>query len=188
VLLVIDAAYSEYVTDPDYDPGVALVDAGTNTVMTRTFSKIFGLGGMRLGWAYAPAPVVDVLNRVRGPFNVNAAAMAAGMAALAEPGWVERSVAHNAEWRAALADGLRRLGVTVHPSQGNFLLADFGTPARAKAADAALRARGVIARGVGAYGLARCLRITVGTAEECGLVTEALAGGLAREGGVGADG
>ncbi len=188
VLLVIDAAYSEYVTDPDYDPGVALVDAGTNTVMTRTFSKIFGLGGMRLGWAYAPAPVVDVLNRVRGPFNVNAAAMAAGIAALAEPGWVERSVAHNAEWRAALGDGLRRLGVTVHPSQGNFLLADFGTPARAKAADAALRARGVIARGVGAYGLARCLRITVGTAEECGLVTEALAGGLAREGGVGADG
>src|ERR687894_268555 len=142
VLLVIDAAYAEYVTDPGYDPGTALVDAGTNTVMTRTFSKIFGLGGMRLGWAYAPAPVVDVLNRVRGPFNVNAAAMAAGMAALAEPGWVERSVAHNAEWRAALADGLRRLGVTVHPSQGNFLLADFGTPARAKAADAALRGCG----------------------------------------------
>jgi histidinol-phosphate aminotransferase len=188
VLLVIDAAYAEYVTDPDYDPGTALVDAGTNTVMTRTFSKIFGLGGMRLGWAYAPAPVVDVLNRVRGPFNVNAAAMAAGIAALAEPGWVERSVAHNAEWRAALGDGLRRLGVTVHPSQGNFLLADFGTPARARAADAALRARGVIARGVGAYGLAHCLRVTVGTAEECGLVTEALAGGFAREGGAGADG
>jgi len=174
ILLVIDAAYAEYVTDPAYDPGAALVDAGGNTVMTRTFSKIFGLGGARLGWVYAPPAVVDILHRVRGPFNVNAAALAAGVAALAEPGWVEKSVAHNAEWRARLSEGLRASGVTVHPSQGNFVLADFGTPARAKAADAALRARGLIVRAVAAYGLPQCLRITVGTAEECGMVVEAL--------------
>lgn len=176
ILLVIDAAYAEYVTDPDYDPGQGLVDAvpSANTIMTRTFSKIFGLGGVRLGWCYAQAPLIDVLNRVRGPFNVNAQAMAAGIAALREAGWVERSVAHNAEWRAKLSDGLRAAGITVHPSQGNFVLADFGTPERARAADASLRMRGLIARAVAAYDLARCLRITVGTAEECTMVIEAL--------------
>jgi histidinol-phosphate aminotransferase len=177
ILLVIDAAYAEYVTDPDYDPGNGLVDAApsANTVMTRTFSKIFGLGGVRLGWAYAQPGIVDVLNRVRGPFNVNAQAMAAGIAAVREAGWVERCVAHNAEWRARLSEGLRAAGVTVHPSHGNFVLADFGTPARAKAADAALRARGLIARAVAAYDLAHCLRVTVGTAEECAMVIEAMA-------------
>jgi histidinol-phosphate aminotransferase len=175
ILLVIDAAYAEYVTDPGYDPGVALVDGpGGHTVMTRTFSKVFGLGGARLGWAYAPAAVVDILDRVRGPFNVNAAAMAAGIAAVKDAGWVRSSVEHNTTWRAKLTEGLRAAGVTVHDSHGNFVLADFGTPARAKAADAAMRARGVIARAVAAYDLAHCLRITVGTAEECGMVTEAL--------------
>jgi histidinol-phosphate aminotransferase len=89
VLLVLDAAYAEYVERPDYDPGIRLVDAADNTVMTRTFSKIFGLGGMRVGWAYAPPAVIDVLNRVRAPFNVSIAAQAAAIAALAEPGWVE---------------------------------------------------------------------------------------------------
>ena len=174
ILLVLDAAYAEYVTDPDYEPGAALVEAGTNTVMTRTFSKIFGLGGARLGWCYAPPAVVDILNRVRGPFNVNAAALAAGLAALSEPGWVERCVAHNTEWRARLSEGLRAAGIGVRPSHGNFVLADFGTPARAKAADEALRARGIIVRAMGAYSLPHCLRITVGTAEECGMVVEAL--------------
>jgi histidinol-phosphate aminotransferase len=177
VLLVLDSAYAEYVTRPDYDPGQALVDAGPgNTVMTRTFSKIFGLGGMRLGWAYAPQPVVDVLGRVRGPFNVNAAAMAAGIAALAEPGWVETSVAHNTEWRGRVAAALTEAGLRVWPSEGNFLLVDFGTPERAKAADAHLRGRGVIVRAMGGYGLPHCLRVTIGTAEENGLVIEALTG------------
>ena len=176
ILLVLDAAYAEYVTDPDYDAGAGLVDSGGGaTVMTRTFSKIFGLGGARLGWAYAPAAVIDVLNRVRGPFNVNAAAIAAGIAAVTEAGWVERCIAHNTEWRGRLAEGLRKAGLVVHPSEGNFLLVDFGTAERAMAADAALRARGVIARGVGAYSLPQCLRVTVGTAEECGMVIEALA-------------
>ena len=175
VLLVIDAAYAEYVERPDYDPGIGLVDSGDNTVMTRTFSKIFGMGGLRLGWCYAPPGVVDVLNRVRSPFNVNLAAQAAGIAALAEPGWVERSRAHNARYRASLTVALEAAGVKIWPSEGNFVLADFGTAERADAADRFMRGRGIIARGMQAYTLPHCLRITVGTAEECDLVAETLA-------------
>ncbi len=181
VLLVLDAAYAEYVERPDYEPGIALVDEAENTVMTRTFSKLFGMGGMRLGWAYAPAPVVDVLNRVRAPFNVNAAAQAAGIAALAEPGWLEMSRAHNREWRRRLADALAAAGIKVWPSEGNFLLADFATAERARRADAALRARGIIARFTTGYGLPQCLRISIGTAEECTAVAETLAAFMAHE-------
>ncbi|HJS85321.1 MAG TPA: histidinol-phosphate transaminase [Acetobacteraceae bacterium] len=173
-LLVLDSAYAEYVDRPDYDPGVALVDAGENTVMTRTFSKIFGLGGMRIGWAYAPPAVIDVLNRVRAPFNVSTPAQAAAIAALAEPGWVERGRAHNTAQRARLAAGLRAAGIRVWPSEGNFVLADFATPARAEAADAHLRRSGLIVRRVAGYGLPHCLRITIGTEEEVGLVIENL--------------
>ncbi len=174
VLLVLDAAYAEYVERPDYEAGAALVDAGDNTVMTRTFSKIFGLGGMRIGWAYAPASVIDVLNRVRSPFNVNIAAQAAGIAALSEPGWVERGRAHNRTWRAWLAAALTGAGIEVWPSECNFLLVDFATAERAAAADAALRARGVIVRGMTSYALPQTLRITVGTEEECRLVAAVL--------------
>ncbi len=128
VLLLIDAAYSEYVDRPDYDAGARLVDAGANTVMTRTFSKIFGMGGMRLGWCYGPPAVIDVLNRVRGPFNVNLAAQDAGIAALSEQHWVEAGRAHNAAQRARLSEALDGLGIKVWPSEANFVLADFGTP------------------------------------------------------------
>jgi histidinol-phosphate aminotransferase len=174
ILLVLDSAYAEYVDMPGYDPGEKLVDAFPNTVMTRTFSKIFGLGGMRIGWCYAAPAVVDVLNRIRGPFNVNAAAMAGAMGALAEPGWVEKNRAHNAEWRAKLGAALEAAGIRVWPSQGNFILADFGSAPRAKGADAWARSRGVILRAMGAYGLPACLRITIGTAEECQAVADAL--------------
>ncbi|MBR0672612.1 histidinol-phosphate transaminase [Neoroseomonas soli] len=182
ILLVLDSAYAEYVTRPDYDAGAKLVDASGNTVMTRTFSKIFGMGGMRLGWAYAPAPIVDVLGRVRGPFNVNAAAMAAGVAALAEKGWVEKSVAHNTEWRGKVGAALTAAGIKVWPSEGNFILADFGTAANAKAADDAMKQRGLIVRAMGGYGLGSCLRITIGTAEECTMVIEALTAFMTQHG------
>ncbi len=174
VLLVLDAAYAEYVERADYDAGVKLVDAGDNTVMLRTFSKVYGLGGMRVGWAYAPAAIVDALNRVRGVFNVNIAAQAAAVAALAEPGWVEMSVAHNARWRAWLMASLESVGIGTHPSEGNFFLADFGTAAKADAANAHLKSRGLIVRAMGAYDLPHTLRITVGTEEECRLVASAL--------------
>ena len=179
VLLVLDAAYAEYVEAPAYAPGDALVDEAPNTVMTRTFSKIFGLGGVRLGWAYAPPAIVDVPNRVRGPFNVSVPAQAAGIAALAEPGWVEKGRAHNSEWREWLAARLAATGLTIHPSLGNFLLADFATPEKAAAADRHLRGHGIIVRRVAGYGLPQCLRITIGLPEECAAVAEALAGFMA---------
>ena len=180
VLLVLDAAYAEYVERPDYDPGIRLMKAGDNTVMTRTFSKIFGLGGMRIGWAYAPPAVIDVLNRVRAPFNVTLASQAAAIAALAEPGWVEKGRIHNREHRARLTHRLQAVRIKVWPSEGNFVLADFGTAARAQAADAFLRSRGIIVRPVGAYGLPHCLRITVGLAEEVERVIETLTQFMAR--------
>ena len=174
VLLVLDAAYAEYVTDGDYEAGARLVDAGDNTVMTRTFSKMFGLGGLRLGWAYAPAAIVDVLNRVRSPFNVNAAVQAAGIAALGVPGWVERSIAHNDRERARLSARLTASGLHVWPSACNFLLVDFGSPGRANAADTFLRGCGLIVRAVSGYFLPDCLRMTIGTTQECDLLGDAL--------------
>jgi histidinol-phosphate aminotransferase len=175
VLLVIDAAYAEYVMRDDYNAGERLVDATDNTVMTRTFSKMFGLGGVRIGWCYGPPGVIDVLNRIRGTFNVSVAAQAAGVAALQEKGWVEKSREHNAVWRAKLAAGIEAAGIKVWPGEGNFVLCDFGLPETAAAADMFLRRRGLIVRGVGSYGLPHCLRVTVGTAEECEMVIEGLA-------------
>jgi histidinol-phosphate aminotransferase len=175
VLLVLDAAYAEYVDRADYDTGVKLVDAGENTIMLRTFSKVFGLGGMRVGWGYGPASVIDAIHRVRGVFNVNIAAQAAAVAALAESGWVEASVAHNNRWRAWLMASLESVGIGTHPSECNFFLADFGTAARADAANAHLKSRGLIVRAMGSYDLPHTLRITVGTEEECQLVAQALA-------------
>ena len=179
VLLVLDAAYAEYVEAADYDPGVGLVDASDNTVMTRTFSKIFGLGGSRIGWCYAPAGVIDVLNRVRSPFNVSLAGQAAAIAALEEPGWVETGRAHNTHWRGWLTEALTTAGIKVWPSECNFVLADFGSEAGAGAANAALKARGVVVRRMGGYGLPDCLRITIGTEDECRLVVETLGTHLA---------
>jgi histidinol-phosphate aminotransferase len=174
VLLVIDAAYAEYVTRDDYNAGERLVDASDGTVMTRTFSKVFGLGGVRLGWCYGPPAVIDVLNRVRGTFNVSVPAQAAGIAALAEPGWVEHCRDHNALWREKLADGIEAAGIKVWRGQANFVLCDFGETEKANAADDFLRRRGLIVRRVGSYGLSHCLRVTVGTADECGMVIEGL--------------
>ena len=182
VLLVADSAYAEYVDEPGYDAGAKLVDSGDNTIMLRTFSKVFGLGGARVGWCYGPVPVIDVLNRVRSPFNVNIVAQHAAIAALAEPGWVEKGREHNKRARAALTDSLRRLGLEIAESYGNFVLADFGSASRADAALAALKARGVIVRPMGSYKLGECLRITVGADEECALVVEALAAWVASAG------
>ncbi len=174
VLLIIDAAYAEYVEDPGYDPGIKMVDAGENTVMTRTFSKIFGMGGARLGWGYMPASVADVLHRVRPPFPVNTFAAAAGVAALAEPGWIERGRAHNTQAKRRLSERLAQAGLDVRASEANFILVNFATPERAIAADDFMKSRGIIVRRVASYGLPEFLRITIGTDEECGRVAEAL--------------
>jgi histidinol-phosphate aminotransferase len=180
VLLVIDAAYAEFVTANDYEAGTALVDAsvdaGDNVVMTRTFSKIFAMGGMRLGWAYCPPRVADLLNRLRMPFNVSAAAQAAGIAALEDVAFTSEARDHNERWRNWLTAELQTLGYRVHPSAANFVLVQFAGGARgAEAADKFLTARGIIARQVAKYGLPDCLRITVGLESEMRAVAAALA-------------
>jgi histidinol-phosphate aminotransferase len=177
VLLVIDAAYAEYVETDDYQTGVDLVDAFGTVVVTRTFSKIYGLGGIRLGWAYCPPSVADVLNRLRMPFNVSSPAQAAGIAALADNDSVERARAHNRQWRRWTRDAVRGLGFTVPESQGNFVLVGFPADAGrdALAADAYLKSRGIIARRIAAYGLPNCLRISIGLEAEMRACVGALA-------------
>ncbi len=174
VLLVIDSAYAEYVSRNDYSTGAELVEEFDNIVMTRTFSKIFGLAALRLGWAYCPPAVADVLNRIRGPFNVTAAAQAAGIAALGDLAHTDQGREHNDIWLPWLTSKLAALGLTVHPSVGNFILVRFSSTDAAVAGYNALMAAGCIARLVAGYGLPECIRITVGTRDENRIVVDAL--------------
>ena len=176
VLLVLDAAYAEYVRRNDYASGIELAAEAENVVMTRTFSKIFGLANLSIGWAYGPASVVDALNRTRGPFNVNGPALAAGAAALADKAHVEKAVAHNAHWLEWLSREIAAIGLRVTPSIGNFLLIHF-PDAKGKGAveaDVFLRERGLVLRRVGGYGFPNALRMTVGSEEANRLVVGAL--------------
>ena len=166
-LLVLDAAYAEYVTRNDYAAGIELAGSRQNVVMTRTFSKIHGLASLRIGWAYGPRHVADAINRVRPPFNLNGPAIAAGVASLEDAAHVEAAIAHNARWLPWLAQSITQLGIGVTPSAANFLLLEFGRNGVRSAgeADAYLSARGYILRAVSAYGLPQCLRLTVGDEE-----------------------
>ena len=172
-LLVLDGAYAEYVED--FDGGRELVETRKNVVMTRTFSKIYGLGGLRVGWGYAPKEVVDVLNRVRGPFNVNAAALAAAETAVRDTAYTEHCRIENNKWRAWLAAELANLGVASDRSYGNFVLARFTDREESIACDEFLKSRGLIARRVEGYGLPDALRITVGDEAACRKVIAAVA-------------
>jgi histidinol-phosphate aminotransferase len=167
ILLVLDAAYAEYVRRNDYEAGIELVATTENTVMTRTFSKVYGLAALRLGWLYGPAHVVDALNRIRGPFNVTAPSIAAGIAAIEDSAHVQTSVAHNTKWLAWLTEEITKLGLPVTPSVGNFILIHFPETKgkTAKEADAFLTSRGLILRQVAAYKLPNALRMTVGDEE-----------------------
>jgi histidinol-phosphate aminotransferase len=183
-LLVIDAAYAEYVRRNDYETGIELVATSENVVMCRTFSKVHGLAALRLGWMYGPAHVVDVVNRIRGPFNVNAAAIYAGIAAIEDTAHVERSVAHNDRWLLWLTEEIAALGLRVTPSVANFVLIHFPeTGHTAAEADKFLTARGLILRQVASYGLPHCLRMSVGTEEANRKVVAALAAFLERPAG-----
>ncbi len=167
VLLVLDAAYAEYVRRNDYEAGMELAATAENVLMTRTFSKIYGLAALRLGWAYGPAHLIDVLNRIRGPFNVSAAAQAAGIASVRDRAFLETAVAHNETWLPWVTSELEALGLTVTPSVGNFVLIHFpDTPGKTAAeADAYLSDRGCVLRSVAAYGLPDALRMSIGTEE-----------------------
>ncbi len=176
-LLVIDAAYAEYVTRNDYAAGIELASSCENVVMTRTFSKIHGLANLRIGWAYGPAHVLDALNRIRGPFNLNGPAQAAAVASLGDVTHIEAAIAHNSRWLPWLSQAISALGIDVTPGAGNFLLLAFPKePGRTAAdADQFLSARGFILRAVAAYGLPDCLRMTIGDEEANKGVVAALA-------------
>ncbi|MGE0063941.1 MAG: histidinol-phosphate transaminase [Xanthobacteraceae bacterium] len=177
VLLVLDAAYAEYVQRNDYESGIELVATSENVVMIRTFSKIYGLAALRLGWLYGPAHVVDALNRIRGPFNVNTPAIVAGIEAIRDTVHVERARQHNAKWLPWLTAEIGKLGLKVTPSVANFVLIHFPTtPGKtAKEADAFLTKRGLVLRQVGAYHLPDALRMSVGSEEANRLVVASLA-------------
>jgi len=175
VLLIIDAAYAEYVSKNDYESGVELVDQAENVVMTRTFSKIYGLGGLRLGWMYGPAGIVDVMSRLRQPFNVNLAAQIAGVAALDDIAHTDASRTNNDIWLPWPSAELTKLGLKPLPTVGNFRPRGFGSKERAAAANEWMMNDGLIPRLVAGYGLPEHLRITVGTEAEVKAVQASLA-------------
>jgi len=172
VILVIDAAYAEYAEGND--GGAGLATERPNVLMTRTFSKIYGLGGLRLGWGYGDRGLIEVMTRIRQPFNLSPLQLSAGIAAVQDRDWVTRCAALNAEQRARLLGALRQLGMACDDSQTNFVLARFADAAEAARADAALQADGIIVRRVAGYGFAEGLRITVGDADQTGRVIAAL--------------
>jgi histidinol-phosphate aminotransferase len=171
-ILVLDGAYAEYIEG--YDGGAALVDQRENVVMTRTFSKIYGLGGLRIGWGYAPTAIIDVLNRIRPPFNLSNTQLAVAEAAVRDVAHVEKSRENNTRHRAWLAEALAEHGVPSDTSCANFILARFASEKEAEACNAHLNAQGLIVRQVGSYGLPHCLRITVGDEASCRRVAHAV--------------
>jgi histidinol-phosphate aminotransferase len=167
VILVLDAAYAEYVRRNDYEAGIELVSSNANVVMTRTFSKIYGLAALRIGWMFAPAEIIDALNRVRAPFNMNAMAIAAGAAAMRDQAFTETAVTYNLLWIDKVTSALEAIGLKVTPSVANFVLVHFpdNDGKRAPEADDFLTSRGYIVRAVRGYGFPNALRMSVGTEE-----------------------
>lgn len=179
VLLIVDAAYAEFVTSNDYESGIALVSEFENVVMTRTFSKIHGLAALRLGWAYGPEHVMDVLNRIRGPFNVSLPAIAAGVASIQDTTFMDQALTHNTKWLSWLSDEISSLGLDITPSVGNFILVHFTKDKTAAAADAHLQENGLVIRRMDGYGMPNALRMSVGTEEANHALVNALKGFMA---------
>ncbi|MCU0817230.1 MAG: histidinol-phosphate transaminase [Cypionkella sp.] len=171
-ILVIDGAYAEYVEG--YDGGAALATDRPNVFMTRTFSKIYGLGGLRIGWGYGPRAIIDVLNRIRGPFNLSTTQLETAEAAVRDQDWVARCRMENARMRHWLSEALAEIGVPTDTSMANFVLARFGGVEEAEACDEFLQKQGLIVRRVASYKLPHCLRITVGDEASCRRVAHAI--------------
>ena len=171
-MLVLDGAYAEFVDG--YDGGAALVEARENVFMTRTFSKLHGLGSLRIGWGYGPAEIVDVMNRIRGPFNLSQSGLDTAEAAMRDTAYADHCRTENAKWRTWMANALAEIGVQSDVSHANFILARFGSADEADACDAYLKAAGLIVRKVGGYNLPKALRITVGDESACRRVVHAV--------------
>ena len=172
-ILVLDGAYAEYVEG--FDAGLSLVEARSNVVMTRTFSKIYGLGGLRIGWGYGPKPIIDVLNRIRQPFNLSNAQLDAAEAAVRDQDWVAKCRSENGRMRAWLANALAEHGIPSDVSSANFILARFASVEEAEACDTFLQGQGLLVRRVASYKLPHCLRITVGDEASCRRIAHAVA-------------
>lgn len=173
VLPVLDEAYFEYLPEGAHD-GVAMFRGGRPMVVMRTFSKAYGLAGLRVGWMAGPADLIAALTPVRNAFDVNAVAQVAALASLADaPEHLPQRIAMARDGRSRLADGLRAMGLDPLPSEANFVFVEVGE-ARARALDAALTARGVIVRPAGAFGAPGALRISVGTPEQVERVLAAM--------------
>ncbi|MDQ0317091.1 histidinol-phosphate transaminase [Amorphus orientalis] len=177
VVLVLDAAYAEYVRRNDYEAGIELVGQSENVIMTRTFSKVHGLAALRVGWAYGPEHMIDALNRIRGPFNINAPGLAAATAAIKDRAFLEAAVDHNAKWLPWLTEAFTELGIEVTPSVGNFLLLNFpeGSGLTAEAADLFLLEEGIVLRRLEPYNLPNALRMSIGSEEANRATVDALA-------------
>lgn len=171
-LLVLDGAYAEYVEG--YDAGQALIDVRENVFMTRTFSKIYGLGGLRIGWGYGPQEIIDTLNRLRGPFNLSAPALLAAEVAMRDVDYTDWCRVENARMRGWMTEAIRGMGLPCDASEANFVVPRFADAAQAGAVDAHLKSKGLIVRMIGGYGLPECLRITVGTEDACKRVIAAM--------------
>jgi histidinol-phosphate aminotransferase len=182
VVLVVDAAYAEFCTDPTFTDGLELARNAENVIVTHTFSKLHGLAALRVGWAYAPAPIADAIDRIRPPFNVSIPALTAAVAALGDADFQALSLAHVERWRPWLTQQLGGLGLNIVPSSANFVLVECPkTPGKtAPEAEAFLASRGLIVRGVANYGLPGHLRITIGLEEHNRALVEALAEFLGR--------
>jgi len=179
VILVLDDAYAEYAVDtPRYENGFALAKSRDDVIVLRTFSKIYGLAGLRLGYGYVPAEIADIMNRVRGPFNVSSPAQTAGIAALSDDAFIEKSVKHNTQWRDWTAKALTAAGLKVWPSAANFVLATFKDAGEAENCRLHLKSQGILVRQMGAYKLPESLRISIGSGEDMELACAAIKGYL----------
>jgi histidinol-phosphate aminotransferase len=176
VLLVLDAAYCDYVSRNDYEMGIEMVATTENTVLTHTFSKIHGLAALRIGWMFGPEHIVNAVNRIRGPFNVSAPAMLAAVAAIQDTAHQEMSKTFTEKWRNWLTEEIQKIGLKVTPSVANFVLIHFPTEKgkTADEADAFLTKRGLVLRGLKNYKLPHALRMSIGTEEANRLVVEGL--------------
>ncbi|GAA0870561.1 histidinol-phosphate transaminase [Brevundimonas basaltis] len=180
VLLVVDEAYAEYVTEPDWETSFPLARDSENIVVTRTFSKIHGLGGLRIGFGYAPLKVAQAVDRIRLPFNVSVPGLEAAVAALGDEAHQQASRDLIHTWRPRMAQAIRGFGFEVLPSAGNFVLVRFKDVEQAQRANDYLNSKGVIVRPVGGYGLPEALRITIGTEDQNRAVLDALSEFAAR--------
>lgn len=167
ILIVLDHAYEEFMEKNDYPNAIDLVNKNENVVVTRTFSKIYGLASLRIGWSYSSTYIADALNKVRGPFNVGGPAQIAAVAALSDEEFFNNSKQHNKEWLERFFDEISRMShIKAYPSVANFILVDFGNIENCQKANQRFLDNAIILREMTSYNLPNCLRISIGTKEE----------------------